>query len=299
MSFASLKKSLLQAKTTPRIAIALAEGEEIFTAAAEAAGAGICSPVLVGREKPIREQAERSGLTDFDLITASTPEEAAEAAVEAVRSGRADLLMKGKVPTSTLLRAVLRDKEGLRGSRLLSHVAVIELPGGRFLAVTDGGLNIQPGLQEKAAILENAVALFQSLGVKTPKVAVLSAVEVVNPDIPSTLDAAQLAQMAAHGQIKGAVIDGPLALDLAVSPQACKLKKINTPIAGEADILLVPDLVSGNLLGKSLIYLAGYPSGGIVLGAICPIVLLSRSDSAQEKLNSIILGAAYVHHTGH
>ncbi len=245
------------------------------------------------------KQAKRFSLSDFDLVAAPTPELAAEKAIEAVRTGRADLLMKGKVPTSTLLRAVLKDKEGLRGSRLLSHIAVVELPKERFLAVTDGGLNICPSLQEKAVILENAVELFQSLGVDKPKVAVLSAVEQVNPDIPSTLDAALLAQMALRGQIKGAVVDGPLALDLAVSAQACKLKKVDTPIAGEADILLVPDLVSGNLLGKSLIYIAGYPSGGIVMGATCPIILLSRSDSAQEKLNSIILGAAYVHHTGH
>lgn len=299
MSFTALKKSLKQAKATPRIAIAMAEGEEIFSAVADAAREGICSPVLVGNETLIREQAKRFSLSDFDLVAATTPELAAEKAIEAVRTGRADLLMKGKVPTSTLLKSVLRDKEGLRGSRLLSHIAVVELPNGRFLAVTDGGLNICPSVQEKAAILENAVELFQGLGVDKPKVAVLSAVELVNPDIPSTLDAALLAQMALRGQIKGAVVDGPLALDLAVSAQACKLKKVDTPIAGEADILLVPDLVSGNLLGKSLIYIAGYPSGGIVMGATCPIILLSRSDSAQEKLNSIILGAAYVHHTGH
>jgi phosphate butyryltransferase len=299
MSFAALKKNVLKSNTIPRIAIACAEGEEIFTAVAEAAGAGICVPVLVGRETPMRELAERFALKDFDLVPAPTPEAAAEKAVETVREGRADMLMKGKVPTSTLLKAVLRENKGLRGSRLLSHVVVIEQPNGRFLAITDGGLNINPGLKEKAAILENAVELLVSLGVATPKVAVLSAVELVNPDIPSTLDAAQLSQMAARGQIKGAVVDGPLALDLAVSAQACKLKQVDTPIAGEADILLVPDLVSGNLLGKSLIYIAGFPSGGIVMGATCPIILLSRSDSAQEKLNSIILGAAYVHHTGH
>jgi phosphate butyryltransferase len=291
MSFAELNKKILTNKCTTRIAVAQAEGEEIFTALKEATDENICLPVLVGQKEKILAEAKQVNLEKFEIIEATDKADAAAKAVLAVRNGKADLLMKGNLNTDVLLKAVLRKEDGLRGRGLLSHVLVFERDG-KLVGVTDGGINIQPDINAKVDIINNAVSLFHRLGVVNPRVAILSAVEKVNPAIPSSLDAAILSGMAKRGQITGAIIDGPVAFDLAVSSHARENKGYVGSLTENADILLVPEIVCGNVLGKALIYEAKYPSGGLVIGAKCPIILLSRADSAAEKFNSILLGVS-------
>ncbi len=288
------KELLTQITSTEKVTIAVVNPvkEEIFKALKSATDSGICSVTLFGKGKIIEEQSQKAGLDNYRIVECESDMEAARDAVKAVARGEASCLMKGHIATSSLMKEVLNSEYGLRGEGLLSHVAVYEKPDGRFLGVTDGGLNISPDLKEKIEIIRNAISLFRSIGVDTPKVAILSAVEVVNPAIPSTLDAASIDRMASRGQIKNAIIEGPLALDLAVSRKACELKDISAKVMGDADILVVPEIVSGNILGKSLTYLAGFSSGGIVVGAKNPVILLSRSDSDREKFNSILLGIA-------
>jgi phosphate butyryltransferase len=200
--------------------------------------------------------------------------------------------MKGSLGTAYLLRAVLHKEFGLRSSMLLSHVAVIELPGGRLTTLTDAAMNIRPDLEQKAAIVDNAIQLAWSIGLVEPKVAILAAVETVNPKMPETVDAAALTQMAARGQFsRKAVVDGPLAFDNAYSKAAAVKKGISTPVAGEVDIFVVPEITAGNILYKAFSYAAGFKTAGLVVGAKCPIVLTSRADSEESKLNSILLAS--------
>ena len=200
--------------------------------------------------------------------------------------------MKGLINTADLLRAVLDKEVGLRTGRVLSHAAIYELPGfDRLITVTDGGMNIAPDLKQKADIIQNAVAVSKVLGISPAKVAVLAAVEVVNPDMPVTLEAAALAKMAERGQIKGAIVDGPLALDNAVEPEAAKHKGIQSAVAGQADILLVPNIEAGNILGKALVYMGPGKIAGLILGAAKPVIVTSRADSHEAKIISIALGA--------
>jgi phosphate butyryltransferase len=295
MTFAELEQKVLGG---PRrtIAVAGARGDEVFTALADAGGKGLASFLLTGDPELIESEAVQHGLTDYRVIPAGDDPEAAAAAVEAVRSGQADLIMKGKVPTAVLLKAVLDEKSVCNTGRLLSHILVLETPEGRMLGVTDGGMNLRPDLDQKADILRSGVELFHSLGVNMPKVAVLAAMEKENPKMPESVDAAGLQRRWEAGELPGCVVEGPVALDLAISPQACELKAWEGNIQGDADILLVHDIAGGNYLGKSLIYLAGYPGGGLVLGGGVPVILLSRSDSAREKYQSILLALA--HETG-
>ena len=190
-----------------------------------------------------------------------------------------------------MTRAVVWDRDGLRARRLLSHISVFEKPDGCFLAVTDGGLLINPTIDQKVEIVRNAIDFFHSLGYLKPRVALLSGVEVLNPAMPSTTEAAEISAMAVRGAFRSAIVEGPMAFDLAFSADACRAKQYGGRIRGDADILVVPDIVSGNILGKALGRAAGYPSGGLVFGATRPIVLLSRSDTAVEKINSFFLGA--------
>ncbi|WP_442902589.1 bifunctional enoyl-CoA hydratase/phosphate acetyltransferase [Frigidibacter sp. MR17.24] len=257
-------------------------------AAVEAAAAGLIAPLLVGPAARIRAAAEAAGadIAAFEIVEAPHSEAAAARAVALVREGRADFLMKGSLHTDELLRAVLAP-EGLRTGRRLSHVYLMDVP--RYpkpLLVTDAAVNIAPDLAAKRDIVQNAIDLAHVMGLARPKVAILSAVETVNPDIPSTLDAAALCKMADRGQISGALVDGPLAFDNAVSPKAAADKGITSAVAGEADILMVPDLESGNMLAKQLTFLAGAEAAGVVLGARVPIVLTSRADSDRARLAS-------------
>ena len=222
------------------------------------------------------------------------PAAAAQLAVAAVREGRADLLLKGRVKTSVLLRAVLDAQSGLRTGRLLSDVFVFENPGrvpNRLQMITDGGVTIRPDVEQKVQIIENAVQVAHALGNERPRVALLSAVETVTAAIPSTQDAAVISQMWRRGQIKGCVVDGPLALDNAVSPEAMRIKGIDSPVGGDADILVCPDIESANMLAKSTTYFAGFRLAHVIVGARAPVLIPSRSDSADAKLMSIALGA--------
>jgi phosphotransacetylase/acyl dehydratase len=255
----------------------------------EAARRGLIVPVLIGPAHKIRAVAQAAGadLAGVELLDTEHSHAAAALAVELARRGELDALMKGSLHTDELLAAVLPKATGLRTARRISHVFVLDVPAyPRPLLVTDAAINIQPTLQDKADIAQNAIELAQVLGIDQPKVAILSAVETVNGAIASTLDAAALCKMAERGQITGGLLDGPLAFDNAISPEAARTKKIDSPVAGQADILLVPDLEAGNMLAKQLQYLAGADSAGIVLGTRVPIVLTSRADSVRTRLAS-------------
>jgi phosphate acetyltransferase len=249
-------------------------------------------PILVGPRDEIASAAAALGmaLDGAELLDAATPAQAAMLAVQLCREGRAQALMKGSLHTDELMGAVVSREGGLRTRRRISHVFAMDVPSyPKALFVTDAAINIAPDLMTKADIIQNAVDMLHALGNPRPKAAILSAVETVNPKIPGTLDAALLCKMADRGQITGAVLDGPLAFDNAISRAAAEIKKIASPVAGEADILVVPDLEAGNMLAKQLSYLAGADSAGIVLGAKVPIILTSRADSVSSRLASIAL----------
>jgi phosphate acetyltransferase len=255
----------------------------------EAARRGLIVPILVGPEAKIRSVAETYGadLTGITIVATEHSHEAAARAVQLARQGKVDALMKGSLHTDELLAAVVPSSTGLRTARRVSHVFILDVPAyPRPLFVTDAAINIQPTLEDKVDIVQNAIELAHVLGIEEPKVAILSAVETVNPKIPSTVDAAALCKMADRGQIVGGLLDGPLAFDNAISLEAARTKKIESPVAGRADILVVPDLESGNMLAKQLQYLAGADSAGIVLGTRVPMVLTSRSDSVRTRLAS-------------
>lgn len=277
-----------------RLAVAGASDDFILQAVRDAEETLDATAILSGPGDELREATRKHGLdaARTRILPVAGPEEAVLTAIEAVRSGEADVLVKGMVPTAVLMKAVLDPEKGLRGHGLLSHVAVFDTPGyERMLFVTDGGLNIVPGLGEKAAILENAVSVATTLLGRQPKAAVLAAVEVVNPGMPATVEAAALAKMAERGQIKGVVVEGPLALDGAVNPDAARHKGIRAGICGDADILLVPSIEVGNILSKAITYFAGGIMAGVVVGGRVPVVLTSRADSSESKLASISVAA--------
>ena len=262
--------------------------EVSVAAAAEAAQSGLIVPILVGPAAKIRAAAQRAGIdiAPFRLVDAPHSHAAAAQAVALVRGGEAALLMKGSLHTDELMHAVVA-ADGLRTARRLSHVYLMDVPGyARPLLITDAAVNIAPTLEEKRDIAQNAIDLARILGNATPRVAVLSAVETVNPAIASTLDAAALCKMAERGQITGGIVDGPLAFDNAVSAEAARGKGIVSPVAGVADILLVPDLESGNMLAKELSFLAGADAAGVVMGARVPIALTSRADTPRARIAS-------------
>ncbi len=264
----------------------------------EAAKRGLITPVFVGPEEKIRAVARSEGvdLGPYRVVAVPHSHAAAEKAVELARSGEVEALMKGSLHTDELLGAVVPSAAGMRTSRRISHVFVMEVPSyPRMLLVTDAAINIAPGLEEKADIVRNAIDLAHVLGIKQPKVAILAAVETVTSKMPSTLEAAALCKMADRGQIAGGLLDGPLAFDNAISAAAARTKKIASPVAGQADILLVPDLEAGNILAKQLTYLAGAEGAGIVLGARVPIVLTSRADSVRTRLASTAVMALVAH----
>ena len=273
-----------------RLAVANAASLSSLQAALAAQQQDLADPVLFGARAEIDRLAGEGGLdlSGTEIVDAPDELEAARLATRAVSEGRADLLMKGFIHTDDFLRAVLDKEAGLRTGSIMSHVFLLELPG-RLLLVTDGAMNIAPDLVTKAAIIMNAVYLAHVLGLTEPKVGVLAATELVNPAMPSTLDAAALATMETRGQFPACVVDGPFALDNAVSPEAARLKKIPGPVAGNCDILLAPDIEAGNALAKSWAFLAGGRLAGVLVGAAAPVVLTSRADSDQAMLHSIAL----------
>lgn len=282
-----------------RVAVADAAQDLVIETMCEARDLGLVDPRLVGEPDAIRHIAAEAGVQFSDewIIPATGDSDAAARTVALVRDGEADAVMKGHLHTDVLMHALLDNQRGLRlPGRRVSHLFVVELRTyPKLLGVTDAAINIAPDLNAKAQILQNAIDFFHLLGIDLPKVAVLSAVETVNPAIASTLDAACLTQMARRGQVAGAIVDGPLAFDNAISRKAAEEKGIASPVAGEADILLVPDLVSGNILAKDLEYLAGAVIAGIALGMAAPVILTSRADPAPARLASFAL-ASLMHH---
>jgi len=265
-------------------------------AVVEAARAGIITPILVGPAEKIRRAAKESALdiAPYEVVDAPHSHAAAARAVELVRQGRAELLMKGSLHTDELMSEVVKRETGLRTARRISHVFVMDVPTyHKAFAVTDAAINIFPGLEDKVDILQNAIDFFVALGRKRPKVAILSAVETINPKIPSTIEAAALCKMAERGQIRGAILDGPLAFDNAISAEAARIKKIESPVAGDPDILLVPDLEAGNMLVKNLTFLSRADGAGVVLGARVPIILTSRADNQRTRMASSAVAALY------
>ena len=264
----------------------------------EAAHLGLIRPILVGPEAKIQQVAREFGIdiAGLRIVDTAHSHDSAKRAVELCRAGEAEVLMKGSLHTDELMHEVAARDTGLRTARRISHVFIMDVPTyPRTLLITDAAINIQPTLEDKADILQNAIELAHVLGIDKPKVAILSAVETVYPKIASTIDAAALCKMADRGQITGAVLDGPLAFDNAINEEAARIKKIVSPVAGKADILLVPDLEAGNMLAKQLCYLAEADAAGIVLGARLPIVLTSRADSARARLASCAVAVRVAH----
>jgi phosphate acetyltransferase len=260
----------------------------------ESARRGLIVPVLVGPEAKIRAVAQSAGadLAGLRIVNTEHSHEAADKAVAMARAGEVQALMKGSLHTDELMGAVVAGATGLRTARRISHVFVLDVPAyPRMLLITDAAINVAPTARDKADIAQNAIELAHVLGIDEPRVAILAAVETVNPDMQSTVDAAILCKMADRGQITGGLLDGPLALDNAISPEAARIKQINGPVAGHADILVVPDLEAGNMLAKSLSFLMGAETAGVVLGARVPITLTSRADSVHSRMASCAVAA--------
>ncbi len=262
--------------------------------AVNAARLGLISPILVGPRSRIEAAARQYAIdiAGLPIVDAPFSHASAEQAVAIVREGKAEALMKGSLHTDELMGAVVKRDAGLRTARRISHCFVMDVPTyPEPLIITDAAVNIAPTLEEKVDIVQNAIDLAHALGAAEVRVAILSAMETVNPDVPSTIEAAALCKMADRGQITGAILDGPLALDNAISLESVKIKKINSPVAGRANVLVVPDLEAGNMLAKSLSFLANADAAGIVLGARVPVILTSRADSVMTRLASCAVAA--------
>jgi phosphate butyryltransferase len=276
------------------LAVAVAQDVEVLNAVNAAKDMGIADAILIGDKDEITKAAKDCGvdIDKFEVINIKEKNEACRKAVELVSTGKAHIVMKGLVDTSLILKAVLDEEIGLRTGNVLSHVAVFDVPGyDRLFYITDAAMNIAPNLMQKKQIIENAVQVANALGNDNPKVAMLAAVEKVNPKMQATLDAAELVKMNATGELTGCTLGGPFALDNAVSVEAARHKGITHPVAGNADILMVPAIESGNMLYKSLVFFARAKNAGILVGARAPVVLTSRADSDEAKLNSIAIGA--------
>ena len=281
--------AVAQSVPTLKVAVAHPCDQASLSAVFEAVELGLIEPVLVGPRAKIVSAAEAVGkdLSNVKIIDAPHSHAAANAAVDHVRSGQAEALMKGSLHTDELMGAVVRREGGLRTASLISHCFVMDVPGHETaLIITDAAVNIAPTLEDKVHIVQNAIDLARALRVDPVRVAILSAMETVNPKVPSTIEAAALCKMADRGQITGGILDGPLALDNAIDLGAAKIKKIQSPVAGQANVLVVPDLEAGNMLAKSLTFLADADAAGIVLGARVPVILTSRADSTTTRLAS-------------
>ncbi|MCB1200229.1 MAG: bifunctional enoyl-CoA hydratase/phosphate acetyltransferase [Leptospiraceae bacterium] len=289
-------KKRIQDYPVQKIAVASGTDSETLRAVAMARDESIAESVLVGDEKVIRENAEKENidLQSIEIIHVEEPVKAGLKAVELVSSGKAGIFMKGYIHSDDFLRCVLDRDVGLRSENLLNHVFILDAQHlNRLLFITDGAMNISPSLEEKARIIANTIALAQVFEIERPKVAIVSAVEVVTPKIVSTLEAAALSKMSDRNQFHGGIVDGPLALDNAINPEAARYKKIGGEVAGQADILLMPEIVAANSLAKSFAHITGGTTAGLIFGAKAPVVLPSRSDSKESKLMGIAC-AVYV-----
>ncbi|MGA6967209.1 MAG: phosphate acetyltransferase [Xanthobacteraceae bacterium] len=292
------ERLIARAKQVPAAITVVAHpcDETSLRGAVDAAEAGIIVPILVGPAAKISAVAQRYGLdvSRFQVVDAPHSDAAAAQAVRIIRESKGELLMKGSLHTDELMRAVASSQTGLRTARRISHVFIMDVPTyPETLFITDAAINIFPDLEAKRDIVQNAIDLFTQVGLGTPRVAILSAVETVTPKIPSTIEAAALCKMADRGQITGGVLDGPLAFDNAIDPQAAEIKGIKSAVAGRAQILVVPDLEAGNMLAKNLTFLAKADAAGIVLGARVPIILTSRADSVRARMASCAVAVLY------
>jgi phosphate butyryltransferase len=290
--FAEIREAA-RATGPKRVAVAGGADTELLRSLAEALRLGLARPTLVGDNERIGAAARTAGVDLAGFVVVGANDEAAVAPLAAglVRAGQSDVLMKGTVDTAAFMKAVLDKDAGLRGGGLMSHIFVAASRRlGRIFLVTDGGINIAPTLEEKAGIVRNALPLARALGAAEPRVAVLCAIEKPNPKMPETLDAVELVKMNRAGVLSGCVVGGPLALDNCVSAEAAAKKGIADPVAGQAEVILVPSLVVGNSTCKAILYFAGDECGGYVAGAAAPVVFLSRADDARDRLNSIALG---------
>ena len=281
-----------KSKPSLRLALAMAEERDALKAVINAAEQGIIEPILTGKESSIREIAEKEGMdiSPYRIVSVDGEKQCAAKAVELVREGEAEVLMKGRTPTAVIMRAILHRHGGLRGPGILSHVSIIEIDKyPKFLIMSDPGINIAPDLKTKTAIIGNTVYVAHKLGIERPKVAVIAAVEKVNPvAMPVTVDAALLSKMSDRGQIPGCIVDGPFALDSALSRKSCETKGIQTEVGGDADILLMPDIEAANVFYKTLVHLTDAKIAAMTIGAKAPMVMNSRADSDTIKYLSIL-----------
>ncbi len=296
-NFRELIEKVQKSESMKRVAVAAAQDEHTLEAVFRAAKDKLVEPVLVGNKEKI-EEILRELDVEYDMtsiINTGSDKEAAEKTVELINEGRADFIMKGKLQTADLLRAVVDKEKGLRTGRVMSHVAILEIPAyHKLIAVTDGGMMMYPDLGEKKQILENAVDVFLAMGYECPKVAVLAAVETVNPKMPEAVDADALKKMNESGEIKDCLVEGPISVDLTFSRESAEIKGYTSPVTGRADILLVSDITTGNILSKALIEMADATMAGMIVGAKVPVVLTSRGASSEEKYLSIVLSASAV-----
>jgi len=276
-----------------RLSVAVSQAEDVMTAVEQARQKGMINGILVGDKEQTISVCKnlKIDLNNYEIIDQKDKTEAARIAVSLVSEKKAELLMKGMLGTARILKALLDKEIGLRTNRLLSHAYVLKLEHyDRLLTMTDGAMNIAPNLEQKVQIIQNVIDFCRSLEIEQPKIAALAAVELVNPNMQASLDAACLSKMAERGQITGGIVDGPLAFDNAISKKAALYKGIDSPVSGQVDAVLVPDIESGNIFAKGLVYLANAEPAGILLGTTAPVILVSRSDTAVSKVRSIALG---------
>lgn len=293
--FDQLIKKVKNFPTMKRVAVAAAEDEHTLEAVFKARSEGIVEPILVGNKERIKEIIKSMGesFQDENIHNANDVVESAELAVKLVNENKADFLMKGILETSTLLKAVVNKETGLGTGKIMSHFVIQKIPSyHKMLVTTDGGMMMYPTLEQKKAILENAVDTLIAIGYDKPKVAILAAVEKVNPKMPETLDADALAKMNQNGEIKNCIVEGPLSFDIAIDKEIAQIKGFISEVAGDADVLIVPNITAGNILGKSLVVAAKAKMAGFIVGAKVPIVLTSRGSSSEEKYLSIVMSAA-------
>ena len=296
-SFDDLIKKVQNLDSMKKVAVVSAQDEHTLEAVFKAKKDNIVEPILIGNKKKIIEilSGLHESVLEESIINVESDSEAAEKAVELINENKADFIMKGKIQTADLLRAVVNKENGLRTGKVMSHIVIHEIPTyHKLLAVTDGGMMMYPSLDEKKQILENAVSTFLTLGYENPKVAVLAAVETVNPKMQESVDADMLKKMNIKGEIINCIVEGPISYDLTMSKESASIKGFVSPVTGEADIIVVPNITVGNILGKSLVYSAGAKMAGFIVGAKVPIVLTSRGSTSEEKYLSLALSASAV-----
>ncbi len=294
-NFDELIRKVANYKEKKKVAVVAAHDEHTLEAVFKAKEDGVVEPILIGRKDKIKEILDKHNfaLSDEFIIDIEDESQAAYKAVELVNENKANSIMKGKIQTADLLKAVVDKERGIRTGRLMTHFAVLEVPTyHKLLAITDGGMVMYPTLEQKKGIIQNAVDVLLSLGYEKPKVAVLAAVEKVNPKMPETVDAAELKKMAESGEITNCIVEGPISYDIAMNRESAEIKGFDSPVVEDVDILIPPNIATGNILAKALIYSGNAKMAGIIVGAKVPIILTSRGSSSEEKYLSIVLATA-------